>query len=178
MTAAMRPVQIGDAEHAASGDFIVDTVLEFYDTAPNARVVIVQARGVVAKFVGGVSAAKLGFIAMRDDGAQMRVASVQRWSELKAEIDSWLEGFAPANVRAHAREVVRTHDEVARLERELARARRARNEALVRAERAGYTQYALADLLGESRTNVNRWANSARISVSYTHLTLPTSDLV
>ena len=163
MSAAAQPVQIGDVEHAASGEFIVNTVLEFYDTAPNARVVVVQARGVVAKFIGGVDASKLGFIAMRDDGKQLRVASVREWSKLTAKIDSWLADFAPDGVRGHAREVVCAHNEVARLERELARARRVRNEALLRAERVGYTQYALADLLGESRTNVNRWANSARI---------------
>lgn len=157
------PVQLGDPDHAASGDYIVKTVLRHYEESPNTRVAIVVSRGVVAKFIGGVNAPKLGFIAMRDDGEQLRVVSVSRWSSLRDELDSWLAGYDADGTAKYASNVVRLHDDVARLERELAVAIRRRNVALARAARAGYTQYALADLLGESRTNVNRWTRAARL---------------
>lgn len=155
--------QLGDPDHTASGDYIVKTVLHHYEESPNTRVVMVVARGVVAKFIGGVNAPKLGFIAMRDDGEQLRVASVNRWSKLKNEIDSWLAGYDADGTAKYAANVVRLHDDVARLERELAMAKRKRNVALARAVKAGYTQYALADLIGESKVNVNRWTRAARL---------------
>lgn len=157
------PVQLGDLDHAATGDYIVETVLHHYETSPNTRVVVVVARGVVAKFIGGVNAARLGFIAMRDDGEQLRVASVSRWSGLRDELDSWLADYDADGTAKYVKNVVRLHGEVERLERELAVATRKRNVALARAAKNGYTQYALADLLGESRTNVNRWTRSARL---------------
>lgn len=157
------PVQLGDPDHAASGDYIVKTVLGHYERSPKTRVAIVVSRGVVAKFIGGVNAPKLGFIAMRDDGEQLRVVSVSRWSELRDELDTWLAGYDADGTAKYASNVVRLHDDVARLERELAVATRKRNVALARAAKAGYTQYALADLLGVSRTNVNRWTRAARL---------------
>ncbi len=157
------PVQLGDPDHAASGDYIVKTVLKHYEESPKTRVAIVVSRGVVAKFIGGVNAPKLGFIAMRDDGEQLRVVSVSRWSSLRDELDTWLAGYDADGTAKYASNVVRLHDDVARLERELAVATRKRNVALARAAKAGYTQYALADLLGVSRTNVNRWTRAARL---------------
>lgn len=157
------PVQLGDPDHAASGEYIVQTVLDHYEASPNTRAAVVVARGVVAKFIGGINAPKLGFIAMRDDGEQLRVTSVSRWSKLKDELDTWLADYDADGTAKYAKNVVRLHDDVARLERELAVATRKRNVALARAAKAGYTQYALADLLGESRTNVNRWTRAARM---------------
>lgn len=157
------PVQLGDPDHDATGDYIVKTVLHHYEESPNTRVAMVVARGVVAKFIGGVNSPKLGFIAMRDDGAQLRVASVSRWSSLRDELDSWLADYDTDGTAKYVANVVRLHDDVARLERELAVATRKRNVALARAAKAGYTQYALADLLGVSRTNVNRWTRAARL---------------
>ena len=156
------PVQLGDPDHAASGEYIVQTVLDHYSESPNTRVAVVVARGVVAKFIGGINASKIGFIAMRDDGEQLRVTSVSRWSKLKDELDTWLADYDADGTVKYAKNVVRLHDDVARLERELAVAIHNRNVALARAARAGYTQYALADLIGESRTNVNRWIRAAR----------------
>lgn len=156
------PVQLGDPDHAATGDYIVKTVLGHYDESSNTRVAIVVSRGVVAKFIGGINAPKLGFIAMRDDGEQLRFASVERWSQLKGDIDSWLADYDPSSTDKYASNVVRLHDDVARIERELAAATHERNVALARAAKAGYTQYALADLIGENRTNVNRWIRAAR----------------
>lgn len=155
------PVQLGDPDHVATGDYIVETVRDHYEKSPNTRVAVVVSSGVVAKFTGGVNASKLGCIAMRDDGEQFRVASVRRWSTLRDELDSWLAGYDADGTAKYAGDVVRLHDDVARLERELALATRERNVALARAAKAGYTQYALADLIGVSKVTVHRWIRAA-----------------
>lgn len=162
MSARARSVRIGSPNAQASGDYIAHMAHEHYTAFPGTTALDVFARGVVCHIDKPATTGTGNAHLRRADGRDAEV-EFSGWTGLSKIIDSWLSDW-DGTTTDYIGKVDTANRRVRELERELETARAERDALLAQCYEAGYSQYGLAKMLGESKAKIHRWIKGVRTS--------------